>query len=614
MTSIFLKKNKLENIIYQNISKLFKALLMLVLTALRCTLKATTKGILKPSNKKLIFLNLVALIVTLILAYFKPICLNFIFIFTLRGFYLNAKDYLKNYKFRAEIAKNNKKYKRLIQEVFANKITITKVDQNKITVFSNELTLDDILKQKSKFELYFNRKISNIARNQRNFKYNYLYFERQTSFKKYYRLDQYINTIDKKELDSMEIPAIVGIDEKGDMIIFDFVMVKNLFIAGEPGGGKSVLMNILIQSLMVFNDNCIYIMIDLKEGVELSDYDHFKNCITVSTSEELKNVINTVNKIMIDRLKKIRAMDNCKNIQDYNAKKNVKKMDYIFLFIDEMAEIKLNTSGQKRSDEETELLQIGQKARAAGIFIVGATQRPSGEQINTDIRAIFQKAISLCISTKETQRMTKIPGTENLKPGEFKTNIWNDTSKIYKSFLVSSEENKKAGLPKCNTIYEDLKHILQYEKFFIEIKPKLENKKTNVNSLCNRMLTKLNKGYTKKLVQTIDYHNFINLVPKSIKKQVADIKKLSQIYDLSLEDAHLHHGDNYIKLLNFLLENQQNNGLLPTSSNIINALQLTKRTKDDLLQQALTEGYIKKRSKTRFEINKNCQDWAKIKN
>lgn len=606
MTSFLSKKNKYELNLNKIIAKIISKSFECMMVTLRYTLKATIKGfrnfyINKP-------LNFVFLICIFILAYFQPVCVNFIFIFTLKGFYLNARDYLLNYKSRAEIGKNNKKYKRLIHEVFHNKITIAKVDQNKITVFSNELTLEDLIKHKSKFELYFNRKISNFAKNQKNFKYNYLFFERQTSFKKYYRLDQYINTIDKKELNSMELPSILGINEKGDIKLIDFAVVKNLFVAGEPGGGKSILMNILIQSLMVFNTNCIYIMIDLKEGVELSDYDHFTNCITVSTSEELKNVISTVNAIMIDRLKKIRAMDNCKNIQDYNNKKNIKKMDYMFLFIDEMAEIKLNTSGQKRSDEETELLQIGQKARAAGIFIVGATQRPSGEQINTDIRAIFQKAISFCISTKETQRMTKIPGTENLKPGEFKTNIWNNTSKVYKSFFVGP------GLPKCNIIYEDLKHVLQYEKFFIEIKPKLENKKTNVNSLWNRMLTKLNKGYTEKLVQTIDYHNFIKLVPKSVKKQVADIKKLSQISDLSLEDAHLHHGDNYIKLLKYLLENQQNNGLLPTSKCIINTLQLTKRTKDDLLQQALTEGYIKKRSKTRFEINKNCQAWAKVKN
>lgn len=603
MTSILSRKNKYENKLNDKMSKVFSYLLKMVLICLKYMFKATISGFKMPENKRILIFILLSIT---ILSYINIAWLQLIFIFTLRGIYLDLKNFIKNHK----NIKNKRKYKRLCSEIFNNKITITDVDDNKITMFSNELTLEEIIKSKGKIELYFNRQISFIKRHPNNFRYTDLYFLQKTAFKNYYRLDEYINTIEKKELNKLRIPAILGINESQQIELIDFAQVKNLFIAGEPGGGKSVLTNILIQSLMVFNSS-IFVMVDMKEGVELSDYDHFKNTVVVSNQEEFINVIGTLKNIMTDRLQKIRKTENCKNYFDYNAKKNTENMPEIFLIIDELAEIKLNATSKGRSDEETDLLQLGQKARAAGIYIVGATQRPSGEQVNTDVRAIFQKAISFCISTKETQRMTKISGTENLKPGEFKTNIWNNTNKIYKSLLVLSEENKKAGLPKCNIVYEDLKHIIQNEKFFIKV---LEKEKTNVNSLWKRITTKLNKGYPNKLVHYINYHDYIKIVPSAVKKQITDIKKLVQNDNNSIENPQIIHGDNYFLLLKFLLENKQDNMLIPNSKIIMEKLNLSKRNKDDLLKKALEDGYIKKRSKTRSEINFNNPKWAKIKN
>jgi hypothetical protein len=276
-------------------------------------------------------------------------------------------------------------------------------------------------------------------------------------------------------------------------------------------------------------------------------------------------------------------------------------MSEIFLIIDELAEIKLNSSSKGRSEEETQLLQIGQKARAAGIYIVGATQRPSGEQINTDFRAIFQKAISFCISTKETQRMTKVPDTEKLKPGEFKTNIWNQTSRIYKAFLVDSKHNK---------IYYDLKHVLKDEKTLINI---LEKKKTKHYNLFQRIVNKFNKGYDKKLVQDFSWDSYLKTVPNTVKMQISEIKKLVQNDNNSIEKPQIKHGDNYFLLLKFLLENKQENNLIPASNKIIKSLKLSERKKKELLTKALEENYIKKRGKTRFEINYDCKKWNDIK-
>ena len=593
------KKNKPKKKLSTIIIKFFIKYLMV---ALKFIFRATIKGftsdqcILFKNRKKIKIINFIFLSIILILSYFNIAWFKLIVFFTLKGFILmlhNSKQNIKTLKIK-------QKYKRLSNEFFDNKLEVVYVDNEKITIVSNELTIEDIIKSKSKFELFFNRKISFIKNQQKNLRYIDLYFSKETKFKDCYPFEEYINKIDEKEIKNKSIPAIIGVDEKENTVIIDFAKVKNLFIAGEPGGGKSVLTNVIIQSLMILNNNIMFIMVDLKEGVELSDYDNFRNTIVVSNTKELCSIINKINEIMIDRLQRIRKMDNCKNYFDYNNKKNTENMSEIFLIIDELAEIKLNSSSKGRSEEETQLLQIGQKARAAGIYIVGATQRPSGEQINTDFRAIFQKAISFCISTKETQRMTKVPDTEKLKPGEFKTNIWNQTSRIYKAFLVDSKHNK---------IYGDLKHVLKDEKTLINI---LEKKKTKHYNLFQRIVNKFNKGYDKKLVQDFSWDSYLKTVPNTVKMQILEIKKLVQNDNNSIEKPQIQHGDNYFLLLKFLLENKQENNLIPASNKIIKSLKLSERKKKELLTKALEENYIKKRGKTRFEIN-DSKKWNNIK-
>jgi hypothetical protein len=594
------KKNKPKKKLSTIIIKFFVKYLMV---ALKFIFRATIKGftsdqcILFKNRKKIKIINFISLSIILILSYLNIVWVKLIFFFTLKGFILmlhNSKQNIKTLKIK-------QKYKRLSNEFFDNKLEVVYIDNEKITIISNQLTIEDIIKSKSKFELFFNRNISFIRNQQKNLRYIDLYFSKEIKFNDCYPFQEYINKIDEKEIKNKSIPAVIGVDEKENTVIIDFAKVKNLFIAGEPGGGKSVLTNVIIQSLMILNNNIMFIMVDLKEGVELSDYDNFRNTIVVSNTKELCSIINKINEIMIDRLQKIRKTDNCKNYFDYNNKKNTENMSEIFLIIDELAEIKLNSTSKGRSEEETQLLQIGQKARAAGIYIVGATQRPSGEQINTDFRAIFQKAISFCISTKETQRMTKVPDTEKLKPGEFKTNIWNKTSNIYKAFLVDSKHNK---------IYDDLKHVIKNEKVLINI---LGKKKTKHYNLFQRIVNKFNKGYDKKLVQDFSWDSYLKTVPNTVKMQISEIKKLVQNDNNSIEKPQIQHGDNYFLLLKFLLENKQENNLIPASSKIIKSLKLSERKKKELLTKALEENYIKKRGKTRFEINNDCKKWNDVK-
>lgn len=596
--------------LHKNIQKnknKIRLIFVLITRVLVFVTKTLVKGIFS-KNKKLLSINFFIVFTIIILSYFIDIIyLKFMLFFLIKGMLLNFKILLLSYPKKSKIRRNNRKYKRLI-EMLNNKIEIVDIDKNKITVFSNELTISELEKNINKFELFFNRKIISVKRNSKDFRYNYLIFHQKIAFKSFYKFEDYINTIEKKDLIKHQIPAILGITNKEEILLIDFAVIKNLFVAGEAGGGKSVFLNVLIQSLMIFNHESLYIMIDLKEGIELSDYDYFKNCLTISTSEDLINVISTLNKIMIRRLRLIRMTENCKNIHDYNSKSHTENMNNIFIVIDEVAEIKLNSGKQGKSSEEIKFLQIGQKGRAAGIFIIGATQRPSAEQIDTDFRACFQKSLSFCVSTKETQKMTKIQGTELLGPGEFKTNIFNDPSIICKSLFISSEENKKSKLPYSNKVFEDLKLILQDEKFFIEI---LEKKKTNYNNILHKIASNLYKSYPEKLPHNISYPKLIKIVPSSVKNELADIKKLSQINQNSLENTQNEHGDNYFQLLKFLLENQKENGMIPAGKIIQGKFKISKRKKDELLKKAYEENYLKKISKTNFGINK-IKKWEEI--
>lgn len=606
---MFYKKSKKNNSkLLEKLEKIIKLMLKLIIMVLIFFIKTTFKGIYS-KNRKNMYVNIFVIFMIIILSYFiNIIYLKFILYFTFKGMFLNFKYFLLSYPESLKIRQNKRKYKRLV-EMFNNKISIVDVSKTKVIIFSNELTISDLEKNIGKFELFFNRKIISIKRNSKDFRYNNLIFHQKMAFKSFYKFEDHINTIENKELIKHQIPAILGITNKEEILLIDFAVIKNLFVAGEAGGGKSVFLNVLIQSLMIFNPESLYIMIDLKEGIELSDYDHFKNCLTISNNKDLINVINTLNEIMIKRLRLIRITENCKNFHDYNSKSYTENMNNIFVVIDEVAEIKLNNKQSGKSDEETRFLQIGQKGRAAGMFIIGATQRPSAEQIDTDFRACFQKSLSFCVGTKETQKMTKIMATELLGPGEFKTNIFNDTSKVYKSLFISSEENKKSKLPYSNKVFEDLKWILQDEKFFIEI---LEKKNTNDNKILHKIASKFHKGYIEKLPHNISYPKLIKIIPNSVKNELADIKKLSQINQNSLENTQNEHGGNYFQLLRFLLENQKENGLIPDGKLIMNQFKFSKRKKDELLKKAYEEGFLKKNSKTNFGINE-CKVWKNLK-
>ncbi|RQV92571.1 MAG: DNA translocase FtsK [Calditrichaeota bacterium] len=262
---------------------------------------------------------------------------------------------------------------------------------------------------------------------------------------KTYLLQDYITKV-KKEHE--EIFFLAGMNDKGKILTFDLMKLTHTFIAGMQGGGKSNLLNVIIQSLMYFNDNIFYIMCDFKGGVELSQYEKFKNTILVEDLKDLNEIIDKIIEEMDERYKKLKA-SRVKKIKQYNDLNKKNPMPYIVFIIDEMSDIKLSLNSESIEKKLTIILN---KGRASGILGLFATQRPGSKQVSTDIRDRFGTKISARIVDTRTQEMAGIKGTENLKDGEFMMKFI-ETLYRYKAFFIDDI--------KYNKVYEILSNNLE---------------------------------------------------------------------------------------------------------------------------------------------------------
>jgi len=539
------------------------------------------------NTKKHLMIYCIALIISLISFWMLEVhpVLYFLSLFTYFFFYTLIMD-TKQLNKRAKIKRLNNKYKK-IRELFDNKIDVVSVGrENSIVFYSNELTEKEIKSKHTRLELFFNRKIAEIRQQENNLRYINIVFQTKTKFKNKYYLEQYIEYADIKK---KVLPFILGIDEQENIYVEDLSKLNHIFISGESDTGKSVLANCIIQSLMVFNNMAQLILVDLKEGVEFHDYSKFGNCIIISNLTELTKVISYLETEMVTRLNKIKHTAKCKNILQYN-KISKDKMNYIVVVIDEFATIKLSNGEGK--ELETKLVTILQKGRAAGCYVIGCTQRPSATQMSTDIRAGFLWNISLRVKTPETQRMTKILGTENLKKGEFKTDIVKDT--VIKSFYIDEDTH--------NGVYENLEHRIIKQKEFIQIKDKQIKKLSMYKRLCKYIDTKLYKRRTVNCMSCIDYRQYIKLPASTVIAQVEQIKQLYGIGQNNPPNDTSIQSDNYSKFLEYIFRQNKDNGLLPDSKEIEGALKISRHVRLGLQQRAVEDGYIEKTSKTRFKI------------
>lgn len=244
---------------------------------------------------------------------------------------------------------------------------------------------------------------------------------------------------------------VIGVDEINNPIFLSLTKLVHLLCAGATGSGKSVFLNSLIICLIATMSPHLLrlIMIDPKQ-VELQQYRGFPHTVDVLTDmseaeSALKQLVNEM-----ERRYTVFQESGVKNITLYNQKAE-KKMPYIVCVIDEYADLK--DTNPKAEDYIT---RLGQKARAAGIHLIIATQRPDVKVLNGRIKANIPNAISFNLSKAVDYRTVfgvnvpyKLMGRGD---GVMKIEGYPKTFQRFQSAIISPDESQE------EKVFEDMRN------------------------------------------------------------------------------------------------------------------------------------------------------------
>ena len=224
------------------------------------------------------------------------------------------------------------------------------------------------------------------------------------------------------------LPMALGKDISGQPVVVDMAKMPHLLVAGQTGGGKSVGVNTMILSLLfkLTPEQVRFIMIDPKV-VELSIYDGIPHLLTpvVTDMKQAENALRWAVEEMERRYQLVSYLQ-VRNIEGYNARieqaqamnvpfKNpywkpsdsmdmtapdLEKLSYIVLIVDEFADLMMSAGKQV----EEHIMRIAQKARAVGIHLILATQRPSTDVITGVIKANIPSRIAFTVASQIDSR------------------------------------------------------------------------------------------------------------------------------------------------------------------------------------------------------------------
>ncbi|MDD2693883.1 MAG: DNA translocase FtsK [Candidatus Gracilibacteria bacterium] len=201
-----------------------------------------------------------------------------------------------------------------------------------------------------------------------------------------------------------KLALAIGKDINGDFIVGDLAKMPHLLIAGQTGSGKSVGMNGFILSMLYKNtpSELRMIMVDPKQ-VELGIYDGIPHLLTpvINSPDKALNALKWGVAEMERRYSTMKPM-NVRNLEEYNAKVgNKDRMPVIVIIIDELADLMM--SGNKK-EVEAAITRIAQKARAVGLHLILATQRPSVDVITGLIKANVPSRVAFTVASNIDSR------------------------------------------------------------------------------------------------------------------------------------------------------------------------------------------------------------------
>ncbi len=195
---------------------------------------------------------------------------------------------------------------------------------------------------------------------------------------------------------------VVGRDIAGSSIVGALDKMPHLLIAGQTGSGKSVMINTLLTSMLYRNSpsDLKMIMVDPKQ-VELAPYNDIPHLLTPVITEPEK-CISALKWAVAEMERRYRTLADVRkrNIMEYNQLKDEESMPYIVIVIDELADLMMVAA----RDVEALIVRIAQKARAVGIHLVLATQRPSVDVITGLIKANIPARIAFTVASQVDSR------------------------------------------------------------------------------------------------------------------------------------------------------------------------------------------------------------------
>ena len=225
------------------------------------------------------------------------------------------------------------------------------------------------------------------------------------------------DVLESKEFNSKkyEIPLALWRDVSGNIMIGDMATMPHLLIAGQTGSGKSVWMNGFLMSLLYkFSPSELkMIMVDPKR-VELSVYNGIPHLLTPVITNPDK-ALNSLKWCVAEMLRRydLATQMKARNLTEYNEKVDKEdKLPYIVFVIDELADLMM--SGNKK-EVETSIARIAQMARAVGMHLIVATQRPSVDVITGLIKANIPSRVAFTVASQiDSQTILSQKGAEDL--------------------------------------------------------------------------------------------------------------------------------------------------------------------------------------------------------
>ena len=317
---------------------------------------------------------------------------------------------------------------------------------------------------------------------------------------------------------SSPLTMVLGKDIVGKPFITDLKKLPHLLIAGTTGSGKSVGINSMILSLLYKNspDNLKLLMIDPKM-LEFSIYNDIPHLLTPVITKAKQAIVALNNMVAeMERRYTLMAETRTKNIENYNEKakkEGYEKFPYIVVIIDELADLMM-TSGK---DVEYSIARLAQMARASGIHLIVATQRPSVDVVTGLIKANLPSRISYKVGQKiDSKIILDQMGAESLlgrgdmlftppgmsgvvrlhAPWSTETEIENiveflkaQREAVYDKRFLLEEGGLSSDMPNSDGIEEELDELFEEAKGII-----MSDKKTSISYLQRRLQIGYNRS------------------------------------------------------------------------------------------------------------------------